>query len=398
MTRCRVVPLGFIGLVFLLVIELLGNGQTSLAQQNGTVTPTVVPTLPSHISLNLATITKANANRLSPIAVLSPSQNLFGATWSPDGTMLAVYGQQGIWLYTLSNLTSPRFLKSDDGASTIMFSPDGKYLASQSAPPWSTRTGDVTLWALASGEEVALLPNVISPLFASDGVMLIVRDLDYGASRLLFWDIAHNIYRVALPDVSQAVISSDGNTIASVENKANHYLINLRDARTGTLTKTLSNSTQSIGAVAFDSSGRFLAATMGYTETRVWDIASGRAWRFGTSDFRDENPDVQLTVFFSRDGTLVARLATPVGHQALTDIWSLSTGQHIAYFLTDYGAALYFADKTVLAIDDNRANNTYLRGDVTGGKLEGAFPKFNPAQTLLATYRPYTAVFLYGVQ
>src|SRR5579862_7682016 len=120
MTRCRIVPLTFISLVFLLVIELLGHGQTSLAQQNGTVTPTITPTLPSHIPSNLATITNENVNQLTTIAVFSPSQNLSGATWSPDGKVLAVFGQEGIWLYTLSNFLSPRFLKSDAGANAIV--------------------------------------------------------------------------------------------------------------------------------------------------------------------------------------------------------------------------------------------------------------------------------------
>ena len=54
--------------------------------------------------------------------------------YSPDGTLIAVIGVLGIWLYDAETLTDVGMIS--EGAYVIAFSPDGKTLASGS---WETK-------------------------------------------------------------------------------------------------------------------------------------------------------------------------------------------------------------------------------------------------------------------
>src|SRR5690349_3896656 len=88
--------------ICIFILALPGSGSIATAQSTLTPTPTIMQTLPSSIPSNLPVITAANVHQLKPIAVLSPGE-IYGAAWSQDGKMLAVYGGKGVWLYTLND-------------------------------------------------------------------------------------------------------------------------------------------------------------------------------------------------------------------------------------------------------------------------------------------------------
>jgi hypothetical protein len=393
----------FLVLLVAVAVAPMGGLRVSIAQENITATPSPTITTAGAIPSNLPVITRANATRLTKLATLSPGK-VYGATWSSDGKMLAVYGMENIWLYTLNDLTSRRFPQPKIGFSNLVFSPDGKHFATEdfsNSSTYSTSPSGVGLWDISSGTEDEFLSNVGSPSFNADGTTLIVRDLDKGASRLLFWDLSERKYRAALPDVYLAVPNPNGTVVACAENKQNRSLISLRDAKSGQLIRVLDSWKERIGAMAFDPSGKWFGAVSASEGVKVWKAATGQLQRkvgLWLSGLLSVEEGVDFSIFFSGDGTLVVLVATPVGRQAGAGIWEVRTGIQIDKFLTDYASAIYFTDKTMIAIDDYRSEYTLFRGQNVEGKLDGAFPKFNPSRTLIALYDYRQGIVLYGVR
>jgi hypothetical protein len=388
-------------LIFLILVAapmvMLGAGNTAAQSAS---TPTVNPTPVQRIPSELPVITAANADRLSQIAVLSPGQ-VHGAEWSRDSATLAVYGQEGIWLYAASDLANPRFLQSDIGVENVVFSLDEHSLASEEVSENSYLRG-VRLWNVVTGEAQApFLPNVTAPAFTADADTLIVRDRS--APRLLFWSISQSRYRAALGDAYLAVVSPDGRFVACAEGNPDSGIsrITLRDSQTTRIIRVLSDYNRPISTLAFSPSGKLLAAVDKYGVMKVREVATGQLQHTpGAETYWEEN--TKFGVSFSSDGTLIGLVAIPLGHQAWATVWEVSTGRYLDGFLTDYGSTIYFVGKTVLVIQDDRNAYTFLRG-IEGSdglkQLENlTFPQLNLAQTLI-TFSSYDSqgVFLYAV-
>src|SRR5579859_96439 len=130
-------------------------------------------------------------------------------TWSPDGTILAVAGALGIWLYQANALNSPpRLLPGPFGAINDMaFSPDGALIVA------GTKGGYVKVWNVASGQVAAIMAGhtdvVTGVAFSPDGKLIASSSYD-GFVRL--WD-ASRFQSIAIlngntdPDKFQLVVS-----------------------------------------------------------------------------------------------------------------------------------------------------------------------------------------------
>jgi WD40 repeat protein/tRNA A-37 threonylcarbamoyl transferase component Bud32 len=184
-----------------------------------------------------------------------------------DGRRLAVGGQKcplAVWDADaggkLVDLTPP-----PGGATDLAFSPDGTRL---SAATFFQKT---TVWELASGK----------PVYSFGGFD--------STSRLTSTEIRFQF-------------SADGRFLLGISPGATP--MSLRDAKTGSLIRTLAGHTGMINAVAFSPDGTRLAGALDDHSVKVWDTGTGQE----TLTLRGHAAAV-VAVAFSPDGRLLASAA-----------------------------------------------------------------------------------------
>ena len=148
--------------------------------------------------------------------------------YSPDGTLLAVGGSLGIWLYDTHTGAEVGLLAGDTaGIISVSFSPDGSTLASGS---WGKV---VRLWDVSTGE--------------------LIRTFEGHASGVISF-------------------SPDGQILASGGSK----MVSLWDVSTGELIQTFESEEPNtwFSSVSFSPDGLTLAGSDGY-RTFLWDVSTG---------------------------------------------------------------------------------------------------------------------------
>jgi len=166
-----------------------------------------------------------------PIARLGKG-TISDIAYSPDGSLLAVAGSVGIWLYDASNLSEVGLLQGHTSSvSSVAFSPDGKTLASAAVwsaggwtfpeCPWECplERGSVRLWDVAGKKVIAgedYTDGVLSVAFSPDGKMLASGGDD---ATVRLWDVEGK-KGIAVLDghtggVTSVAFSPDGKWLAS---------------------------------------------------------------------------------------------------------------------------------------------------------------------------------------
>jgi serine/threonine protein kinase len=209
--------------------------------------------------------------------------------------------------------------------SSVVFSPDGKTLATSTTPRTFRGTGHTYLWDLATGRRTATLalgntgPLPISVAFSPDGKTMATTG-ETGHAYL--WDVA-TLRRTATLTIPRAygspisvAFSPDGKTLATSALKGKTYLWDVATLRR---TATLTNPKHSYAvSLAFSPDGKTLAIGDPNNHAYLWDVATSRR----TATLTVPGPHgFPILVAFSHDNKTLATTSGP----GRTYLWEVAT-------------------------------------------------------------------------
>ena len=235
--------------------------------------------------------------------------------FSPDGNLLAVATNIGVWLYDGHTGSEIVLLnKKPKDVRTVAFSPDGKTLATGGR----SRDGAIQLWDIDTATQVSAMGRGIGTVgvlaFSENGKVLAGMGLDYGF-RFYTWDVDtglevshfkgqqnHFNYGVlAISPNHRFAASAGGNKIFlwdtetqtlkhtieadsawnlafSPDSKtlvSGSMTLQLWDVETGTQMSRLDGHIRKVDALTFSPDGKTLATGDASGEIRLWNIGTG---------------------------------------------------------------------------------------------------------------------------
>jgi WD40 repeat protein len=219
------------------------------------------------------------------ISVLSRQERLATAlTLSPDGGTLVTGHRDGTLVFWDLNAGRERVrLRAHPReVSGLLFSPDGRALASRSSV--LGQPAEVKLWNPISARPLANIPTgenyIIDMTFSHDALRLYLLEHDRAAdpnkNQMVSWDLARGLEHPepGPPPIpcSRMAASRDGRWLMT---SATSGLLTLRDSATGEPTKTLPRSFPWIAELACSPDGQIVAVVdrMGIS---FWDVATAR--------------------------------------------------------------------------------------------------------------------------
>ncbi len=333
--------------------------------------------------------------------------------YSPNGTVLAVASDIGIWIYDSATHQEIALLTDHEGEVTdLTFSPEGRYFASRSKHNseegkillWDRTSGTqttlavdtrvflniglrfspdgktlacgigdtVTLWDSATGEQKSTLTNEtiennIYLSFSMDGATVVCVN---GEGTVSLWDQITAKHKKTISGQKMitlsAALSPDRKTIATgCQNGA----VYLRDLDTGELKSALKEHIWDVDNLVFSPDGAILASAS-YVDNTIclWDVDTGERMRTLTGhtwDIRD--------IAFSPDGkTIVSG-----GADDSIRFWDVHTGnqKHIITGHTNFVASVAFSpDGKLIATGYDSRNIRF--SDVNTGQPVKTFDGF----------------------
>jgi WD40 repeat protein len=263
--------------------------------------------------------------------------------FSPDGRWLAVGNRAGritVWDST-SRQVRHDFAAHSGLVSCVVFSPDGKQLASSSAEDRVIR-----LWNALDRQELHTLRGHVRPVrsvaFSPDGRRLASASQD---QTIKLWDVSTGAALMTLyghaQDLHQVAFSLDGRQLVSASDDGT---AKIWDARQGRELATLRGHAETVTAVAFSPDGRWLVTASSDRTVKLWDAASGQVMR----TFRGHRGAV-LSVVFSPDGRLVGS----VGAGRTVKLWDAGLHRE-AHPLRGGPVAVFSPDGQLLAAPVSR--------------------------------------------
>lgn len=254
------------------------------------------------------------------LAVLVGTDGLYDPVYSPDRSILATTGVDGVirlWDTGTGNL----LVVLDGSASPVdraVFSGDGRLLATASGD------GTVLVWDVRKDRAVASLAGhrggILSLAFDRAGGSLVTTGSDHTAR---IWDVASGRQRAALTGLFfDAAFSPAGDRVATA---GHNGIATIWDASSGATLLSLRGHSDPIFAVDFSSDGEALATGGADGTARAWDARTGALTGIYVNAVVDAldgrgplDHHAVYDVAFSRSGD---RLATEEDHSRIK-VWN----------------------------------------------------------------------------
>ncbi|MDR3687766.1 MAG: hypothetical protein P4L46_00185 [Fimbriimonas sp.] len=279
----------------------------------------------------------------------SPIVNVSSVAYSPDETLLAVGGDNGLCLYSASTRLPFRGLPTGvANVNSVAFSPDGHTLAIGGR---SYNGGSVLeLWNYRSGHLVASLASnavlVNSVAFSSNGLILAVGGAagDLNANSLTGvaeeWNVSTEVRSVSLATTASIVdsvaFSPDGKKLAVGGTSASIGVLEVWNAPAGSLFENIGvGQATTVNSVAFSPDGNSLAgggSGPSGSMLQMWTVASGAVLDVLNSGIKS----VVSSVAFSPDGRrLVVAGANQSPYEGsylssgAVELWDLTNGPSV---------------------------------------------------------------------
>ena len=231
--------------------------------------------------------------------------HIVALSFSPDGkTMVSVTGGGEICILDriTGKLQKTFAVPVTEGIFSTAFSPDGKIVAIGS------RESNIYLSDLNTGELKWTLPghsdDVQRVVFSPDGRTL--ASSSYLDETVRIWDVHTGEHKRTLTghtgDMEGLAFSPDGKTLVS--SGSGDGTIRFWDVRTGAETRTVAGHTDNVFSVAFNPDGKFFVSGYADGSIRFWDTETGRHLKTFKTGYDDASPLV-----FSLDGKVLAYAA-----------------------------------------------------------------------------------------
>jgi WD40 repeat protein/DNA-binding SARP family transcriptional activator len=258
--------------------------------------------------------------------------NTTGATWSPDGSMVATSAATEVLVWDPSTAEREYTLTSDADFTSVTFSPDSRRIA--------TGMGDGTaiVWTLSPDGAKPVLTvagheaGVGDVAFSPDGRRLATTGVD-GAAKI--WDVTSEGSRewLSVPGTQGVAYSPDGRVLAAstsdeevpVPQEVAPGDVHLYDTDGGGRIATFPGHEDEIISLEFDPRGARLASAAQDGTARIWDVAGERPPLTLTEEIPGQPGALTpvVDVAFSPDGGTVATTTTQGG---LIRTWDAATG------------------------------------------------------------------------
>ncbi|REJ57386.1 MAG: protein kinase [Microcystis aeruginosa DA14] len=317
------------GLIALSGVLLLGIGITQgygyfkSQEVNPQIAPINSPTN------KLTTRKKISEHSFLDKTLTGHSDSVQSVVYSPDGRYLA--SGSGDKTIKISGVATGKQLRTltghSDTVSSVVYSPDGRYLASGS----NDKT--IKIWEVATGKQLRTLTGhsgeVYSVVYSPDGRYLASGSWD---KTIKIWDVVTGKQLRTLTGHSSPVLSvvysPDGRYLASGNGDKT---IKIWEVATGKQLRTLTGHSGSVWSVVYSPDGRYLASGNGDKTTKIWEVATGKQLRTLTGHSK-----VVWSVVYSPDGRYLASGSW----DKTIKIWEVATGKQLRT-LTGHSSPVY---------------------------------------------------------